>query len=346
MNRGILIMVSIKDIAAVCGVSIATVSKALNDHKDVSETTKRTVQETAKKMGYFPNSQARALKTNRTYNIGVLFTEQTNSGLTQNYFASVLDSFKKEAESEGYDITFISGNIGERKMTPYEHCMYRNVDGVVVVSVDDYVDKSTLDELFASNVPIVSIDHVPQNHLSVVSDNETGMRQLVEYIAGKGHTKIAYIYGDPSDVTLIRVKAFKETLVRLNINIRSEFLLQGRYHDTKCAELLVKKVLSCSDRPTCIILPDDFAALGALNALEELGLSVPEDISIAGYDGIVLSQTLRPRLTTIRQDTDRLGFEAAKRLISLINKEISANEPPLIIKGNLLEGASVRDLNR
>ena len=150
------------------------------------------MQETAKKMGYFPNSQARALKTNRTYNIGVLFTEQTNSGLTQNYFASVLDSFKKEAESEGYDITFISGNIGERKMTPYEHCMYRNVDGVVVVSVDDYVDKSTLDELFASNVPIVSIDHVPQNHLSVVSDNETGMRQLVEYIAGKGHTKIAY----------------------------------------------------------------------------------------------------------------------------------------------------------
>ena len=114
----------------------------------------------------------------------------------------------------------------------------------------------------------------------------------------------------------------------------------------KHAELLVKKVLSCSDRPTCIILPDDFAALGALNALEELGLSVPEDISIAGYDGIVLSQALRPRLTTIRQDTDRLGSEAAKRLISLINKEISANEPPLIIKGNLLEGASVRDLNR
>lgn len=154
MNRGILIMVSIKDIAAVCGVSIATVSKALNDHKDVSETTKRTVQETAKKMGYFPNSQARALKTNRTYNIGVLFTEQTNSGLTQNYFASVLDSFKKEAESEGYDITFISGNIGERKMTPYEHCMYRNVDGVVVVSVDDYVDKSTLDELLQAMFPL------------------------------------------------------------------------------------------------------------------------------------------------------------------------------------------------
>ncbi|MBQ7782482.1 MAG: substrate-binding domain-containing protein, partial [Oscillospiraceae bacterium] len=139
---------------------------------------------------------------------------------------------------------------------------------------------------------------------------------------------------------------FKETLVRLNINVRSEFLLQGRYHDTKCTELLVKQVLSCSDRPTCIILPDDFAAIGAINALEELRLSVPEDVSLAGYDGIVLSQVLKPKLTTIRQDTQRMGAEAAKRLISLINKEITNDEPPLIVKGNLLEGASVKDLNR
>ena len=338
-------MVSIKDIAAACGVSIATVSKALNDHKDVSEATKLHVQETAKKMGYFPNSQARALKTNRTYNLGVLFSELTNSGLTQNYFASVLDSFKKQAESEGYDITFISGNIGERKMTPYEHCMYRNVDGVVVVSVDDFIDKGVI-ELCNSRVPLVMIDHVPKGRLSVVSDNESGMRQLVEYIVSMGHTKIAYIYGDASDVTSIRVKTFEETLSRLNIKVRSEFLLQGRYHDTKCSEQLVKKVLSCSDRPTCIILPDDFAAIGAMNAVEELGMSVPEDISLAGYDGIVLSQVLRPKLTTIKQDTERLGAEAAKRLIALINKEITPDEPALVIKSSLLEGASVKDLNR
>lgn len=338
-------MVSIKDIAAECGVSIATVSKALNNHRDVSEATRRTIQETAKKMGYFPNSQARALKTNRTYNLGVLFNERTNSGLTQNYFASVLDSFKKEAESAGYDITFISGNIGQRDMTPYEHCKYRNVDGVLVVSVDDFVDKGVL-ELFESTLPIVSIDHSHPGHLSVISDNEDGMRRLVEYIAGMGHKKIAYIYGDLSDVTTVRVNTFRDTLVRLNINVRSEFLLQGRYHDTKSTGLLVKKVMSCSDRPTCIILPDDFAAVGALNALEELGLSVPEDVSIAGYDGIMLSQVLSPRLATIRQDTERLGSEAAKRLIALINKEITNDEPPLIIGGDLLEGASVKKLDR
>jgi DNA-binding LacI/PurR family transcriptional regulator len=104
--------------------------------------------------------------------------------------------------------------------------------------------------------------------------------------------------------------------------------------------------MSCSDKPTCIILPDDFAAVGALNALEELGLSVPEDISIAGYDGIMLSQVLSPRLATIRQDTERLGSEAAKRLIALINKEITSDEPPLVIGGNLLEGASVKKIDR
>lgn len=338
-------MVSIKDIAAECGVSIATVSKALNDHKDVSETTKRMVRETAKRLGYLPNSQARALKTNRTYNLGVLFQERTNSGLTQQYFASVLNGFKTEAESEGYDITFISGNIGERKMTCYEHCLYRNVDGIAIVCVDDYFDKGTA-ELIESSVPIVAIDHVPKDRLAVISDNETGMRELTEYIVSQGHTKIAYIYGDTSDVTSIRLKTFRETLDRLNIKIRSDYLLQGRYHDTASTGLLVKKILSCSDRPTCIILPDDFAALGAMNALEEQGLSVPEDISIAGYDGIVLSQVLRPKLTTIRQDTDRLGAEAAKRLIALIKKEISNAEPPLVIPGELLVGASVRNLNR
>jgi DNA-binding LacI/PurR family transcriptional regulator len=142
------------------------------------------------------------------------------------------------------------------------------------------------------------------------------------------------------------VNIFRETLVRLNINVREDFLLQGRYHDTKSTGLLVKKVMSCSDKPTCIILPDDFAAVGALNALEELGLSVPEDISIAGYDGIMLSQVLSPRLATIRQDTERLGSEAAKRLIALINKEITSDEPPLVIGGNLLEGASVKKIDR
>ena len=104
-------MVSLKDISARCGVSVATVSKALNDHKDVSAATKQKLLQVAKEMGYFPNSQARALKTNRTYNLGVMFLDAAESGLTHEFFAKILNSFKTEAENSGYDITFINRNI-------------------------------------------------------------------------------------------------------------------------------------------------------------------------------------------------------------------------------------------
>ena len=101
-------MVSLKTIAEKCGVSTATVSKALNDQKDVSEETKHRIKKTAEALGYFPNAAARALKTNRSYNIGVLFEEEAGSGLTHEYFSGVLNGLKVQAEKQGYDITFIN----------------------------------------------------------------------------------------------------------------------------------------------------------------------------------------------------------------------------------------------
>lgn len=338
-------MVSIKDIAAECGVSIATVSKALNDHRDVSEATKAHIRETAKKMGYLPNYQARALKTNRTYNLGVLFNEKANSGLTHNYFAAVLDAFKRVAEKQGYDITFISHNIGYNQLTVYEHCISRNVDGVMVANVDDYSDEGVT-QLLKSSIPIVTLDKKTENKPAVISDNFKGVECLVRYAHKMGHTKIAYIYGDLSGVTSTRVEAFRRTMEALNIDIREDYLLGGCYRDPRKTEVLTEKLMKMSEPPTCILLPDDFSALGALNAFEKLGLSVPNDVSVAGYDGITLSQVLSPKLTTFRQDTDGLGKAAAEQLISLINKELPENSEPVVIEGSLLEGGSVRDLTK
>lgn len=339
-------MVSIKDIASACGVSIATVSKALNGHSDVGASTKQAVLSKAKEMGYLPNSQARALKTNRTYNLGVLFAEKSGSGLKQDYFSSILDSFKRCAESNGYDITFISGNAAKRNMTYYEHCLYRNVDGILLACADDFYDKRVT-ELVESGIPLVSVDHIFKGRSAVVSDNYSGMKCLTDYIADMGHTKIAYIYGDSSYVTSERLSAFRDALDSRNINISESFTVQGIYHDPRKTELLVKSLLSLpnGEAPTCIIAPDDFAALGAYNAAEELGLSVPDDISIAGYDGIVLSQVLRPKLTTVRQDTDRIGAEAAERLTALIQKKIS-DESIAVIGSTLVKGGSVSQINR
>lgn len=338
-------MVSIKDIASVCGVSIATVSKALNGHSDVSQSTKEIVRETAKKLGYLPNSQARALKTNRTYNLGVLFAERAQSGLTHSHFAAVLNGFKNEAEANGYDITFISRRIGSTEMTYYEHCVCRNVDGVVVACVDDFEDDG-VSELLKSSVPTVTIDYQSPHNPAVISDNALGMKTLAEYIYSMGHRKIAYIYGDASKVTTIRTDSFKETLASLNINVRGDYLLQGRYHDPVTTEKLAASLVRLDDPPTCVILPDDFSAIGALTAFEKLGMSVPDDISVAGYDGILLSRFLNPRLTTYEQDTERIGAEAAAQLIALIRKEISADAAAVAVGGRLRTGSSVKDINR
>lgn len=335
-------MVSIKNIAVKCGVSIATVSKALNDHKDVSESTKQLVRETAKEMGYLPNANARALKTNRTYNLGVIFVEKAQSGLTHNYFASVLNGFKNQVESRGYDITFINREFGSDNMSYYEHCKYRNVDGVLIACVDFYNDSAA--DMFDSDIPVIAIDYAVNQKLSVISDNSSGMKSLIEYCYRNGHTKIAYVFGDTSDVTSARINSYVSTLKSLGIPLREDYLEQSKYRDPKLTEEMFEKLVQLSDPPTCILLPDDFAAIGAMNAADRLGLKIPDDISIVGYDGIILTKVLSPQLTTWEQDTERLGMEAAKQLIRLINKEITQDEPPIIIEGKLIEGQSVKRL--
>ena len=144
-------MVSMKDISSRCHVSVATVSKALNNRGDISDETKERICQVAKELGYLPNSSARALKTNRTYNIGVLFVDKANCGLTHSYFSHVLDSFRRGAEEEGYDITFISQHAGKNKLSYYEHSKYRGVDGVVIACVD-FEDEAIL-ELVNSEIP-------------------------------------------------------------------------------------------------------------------------------------------------------------------------------------------------
>lgn len=173
-------MVSLKTIAERCGVSTATVSKALNDHKDISEETKNRVKQTAEALGYFPNAAARALKTNRSYNIGVLFEEEAGRGLTHEYFSGVLNGLKIQAEKLGYDITFINTCFENRKMSYYEHCRYRNFEGVVIVCAN--FDDPDVIELMNSEIPVVTIDYVHHNCTAVTSNNIQGMEDLVKYI--------------------------------------------------------------------------------------------------------------------------------------------------------------------
>ncbi|MGF7144628.1 DNA-binding LacI/PurR family transcriptional regulator [Anaerotaenia torta] len=332
-------MVSIKDVSIRCGVSVATVSKALNDHSDIAAATKENVRRIAKEMGYFPNSSARALKTNRTYNIGVLFMDEAQSGLTHAYFANVLDSFKVEAEKHGYDITFISKHTGHKNMSYYEHSKYRGVDGVVIACIN-FTDPS-VQELIRGDLPVVTIDHVFDNRTAIISDNIKGMRDLLTYIYEKGHRKIAYIHGADSSVTQNRVGSFYKTMGELGIEVSDDYVKSGIYHDVETTARLTRELLELKDRPTCIIFPDDFSCIGGINAIKEQGLRIPEDISIAGYDGILLSQVLEPKITTLQQDTGLLGRSAAQKLIALIENPKAAIIERVVVEGRVLPGTSV-----
>jgi len=333
-------MVSMKDIAAACGVSVATVSKALNNHSDIGEETKQHIKEVARQMGYSPNALARALKTNRTYNIGVLFVDEAQSGLTHDYFSQVLDSFKRTVEEKGYDITFI--NKGRNHMSYLEHCKYRGFDGVMIACVD-FFDPQVV-ELVRSNLPLVTIDHVFNNRISVMSDNVGGMQQLVEYVYAMGHRKIAYIHGADSAVTRERLASFYHTAETLGLEIPDEYIKEAPYRDSVGTGERTKELLRLSDPPTCILYPDDFASLGGLNAISELGLRVPEDISVVGYDGIRISRHLSPKLTTLKQDTKSIGGKAGEKLISLIEHPKSTLIEQIVIKGEVYEGGSVRKI--
>lgn len=336
-------MVSMKDISVACGVSVATVSKALNNHSDIGIETKEHIKQVAKEMGYFPNSAAKALKTNRTYNIGVLFVDDDQSGLTHDYFAYVLDSLKSTAEAKGYDITFINGcKTRANRMSYLEHCRYRGFDGVVIACVDFYAPEVL--ELVRSNVPTVTIDHLFNNVCAIMSDNIKGMGDLLRYIYKKGHRKIAYIHGADSSVTQSRLASFYKTMAELGIEVPDEYIGTAAYRDTKAAFVETERLLDLKDRPTCILYPDDFACFGGMNAINERGLRIPEDISVVGYDGIRVARHIEPQLTTLRQDTKMLGQKAAEKLISLIEHPKTTIIEQIIVKGEVFPGKSVADL--
>lgn len=333
-------MVSMKDIAQRCCVSVATVSKALNGQKDIGEETRSRIEQVAKEMGYMTNSAARALKTNRTYNLGVLFVDERRSGLAHEYFSAVLESFKVEAESHGYDITFINHNVGGKPTTYLQHCLHRGVDGVVIACVD--FGDPQVRELVDSNIPLVTIDRVFDNRLAVLSDNVRGVSALVRHVYDKGHRKIAFLHGERTSVTGNRLIGFHRTCEELGLQIPDEYIIECVYHDPdRCAQA-TRQLLTLPDPPTCILFPDDFSYIGGMNVIQEMGLRIPEDISAVGYDGIHLAKVLR--LTTYSQNAAELGRTAAERLISLIEHPKTTVLDRILVEGGLLAGNSVKDL--
>lgn len=333
-------MTSIKEIAEICNVSVATVSKALNDKADIGAETKEYIKEVAKRMGYVPQYYAKAMRSNRSYNLGVLFSDESQSGLTHDYFSHILNSFKVTAESQGYDITFI--NTEKRDKTYLEQCRYRGLDGVIIACLQ--FENPEVVELVRSDIPVVTIDHVFPECSAVVSDNRKGMTELIEYIISMGHTKIAYISGETSAVTEQRIRIYKQAMEKHFLEVPEEYQIRSKYRDLTTARNNTRWLLELPSPPTCIIYPDDLAAIGGIGQIQDMGLSIPEDISVAGYDDIFIAGQIRPRLTTVRQDTEMMGRKAAERLIARIESEEKELLSSFVVDTKLEKGESIQKL--
>ena len=328
-------MVRLKDIAEVCDVSVATVSRALNGLTNENRERTAFICQTARDMGYYPNAAARTLKTSRSNNLGILYEDRMN----HEYFSSLFDELRREADAHGYDLTFL-GQSGFSESNYYEHARQRNLDGVIVVQAD--YDAAGIIRLATSSIPTVIIDHTYDGCDCVTSDNRSSMDQIVRHVYARGHRRIAFIQGEKGAVSRERLAGFYKACAELGIRVPVEYVREGHFHDPAGCTAFIRELLQMDEKPTCVLCPDDYSCLGALWLLESQGLRVPADISLVGYDGIRMSQMMTPRLTTYCQDTVQIAREVFTLIIDAIENPETHIPKQITVSGMLMEGETVR----
>ena len=332
-------MVTLKDIARECKVSFSTVSKALKGSPEISIETTDFIKKKAQEMGYHPNIAARSLRTNRTYDIGVIFEDKTGAGFQHQYFATIISGIQKVAFQKGYEMTFVGGD-STKNYDYYSHALARNYDGLAILSCD--FTSSGITGLVKSEIPTVSLDYFYDlDHAAVMSDYTAGINELLEYVISMGHKKIAMIHGEKTWVTDERIQAFNKVCKAHGIDVPAEYFADGLYHDPVTSSAATEVFLSLPEPPTCIFYPDDYAALGGIRELTSRGLTPGKDISIVGYDGIALTSMMIPPLTTYEQNGETIGRVMAEALINKIENPENFEPKKEMITGRLIKGGTV-----
>lgn len=319
-------MVTITDISKKSGYSVSTVSKALNNYSDVSEKVKDEIQSLAKSMGYYPSAVARDLRLQKTYNVGVLLydgiEQQDKLGLTHCFFAEVLNSFKYSMEKQGYDLVFVSDQIGDLESSYLTHCRSKRLDGIFIICAD--FNKPIVRELLDYEKPIVAFDYINPKVSTVMSDNINSIKNMIDEIINRGYKNIVFCHDRESLIRNQRVQAAQSACEARGYK---NLLLEGsKYCSIEEGKRIVKKVVSQKLEKPCIMFTDDYVALGGLQAIRELNIKVPDDMAIVGFDGIQIGQILYPKLTTVRQDSKKIGETVAQKMLRLISDPNEQNE--------------------
>jgi LacI family transcriptional regulator, galactose operon repressor len=317
-------MTTIQQLAAISGVSVATVSRALNGSPEVSKATRKRILELAESLDYTPSAAARTLVSRRSHVVGVILdTGLGHPDLLHPFFQEVLVGLKHGAGALGYDLLLFAsdepGNGFGGTHSYLRRAGHHNVDGAVVMGFDG--SHPEIARLAASGLPTIAVDadlDGPRTG-SVMSENEQGARLAVRHLHELGHERIATITGMlGTRPGADRLDGYGYELAELGLELPGEYVVEGDFYD-ESGYRGTRQLLELRKPPTAIFAASDLMAAGALRAANELGVRIPEDVAIVGFDDIALASLITPQLTTVRQDMHALGEAAAQGLARMID---------------------------
>lgn len=306
---------NIKDIAKELGISQSTVSKAINNRKDVGEDVKNRVKEYIEKVGYTPNPLGRRLAINKTNTIGVFIVSRDIMKLNDNFAVEFLDGIAKKAYEINYDLLLFTTVFNKNNKNGYmKLCEERKVEGAIFIGLS--LNDTNLESIKNSKIPVAVIDIFlyGKNVFSVRTNNKKGIESALKYCFEKGHKEIGFIKAcDGAEVAVERFENFKE-IMQKNKLYNENYIVEGDF-SKESGYNAANKLIKNKKLPTIIISSNDLMALGAIKAFKENGIKVPEDISVIGYDNITAGEYSEPELTTVGQDAIKIGAEAVEYII-------------------------------
>lgn len=328
---------NIKMIAEMAGVSVSTVSKIMNNYSDVSEKTKKRVLEIIEQTGYSPSNSAKTLATKKSNLIGVIFAGELNVEFTHPFFVEVLNSFKKQMGVLGYDLIFFSNEKFISSGDYFARAVHFNVDGCVIISGQKM--EPTIHDLDMSSIPCIGVDLELTGKKSgfVMSDNFQISSKVVEHFYLLGYRELGFIgSAADSEISNLREAGYTKAIESFGLPLNRRWFVHGEDFFESSGYTAMQQLIQSGSLPKAIFAASDLLALGAIRALKEHDLRVPEDIAIIGCDDIEACKYTTPRLSTIRQNKQRLGILAAHMLYDLINNQSGGGsfvvEPVLVVR--------------
>lgn len=311
---------TIEDVAREAGVSITTVSRVLNNNYPVRESTRKKVEKAISKLNFTPNSLARGLIQKKTNTIGVIVPSITNL-----FFPEVVKGIERCIRQSDYTLF-----LCETKEDPKDEKLHverlkeRQVDGVIIIDPTLENIKNGFFEQVTQEMPFILVNgyHRGVRCNFVLTDEEMGTLEALNYLLELGHRNIAFLRGEQSYSYDLKEEVFIRVMEQHNIEIIPENIIKIKTGNSLATVDLsreaVKKRLLGGNRPTAIFCCNDWMATGAIHGAKQLGLGIPDDFSVIGFDNIVISQLSEPKLTTVDQGMFQLGQGAAQLLLEVI----------------------------